>query len=336
MKDATKTMKGLILKSSGSEAALPELERMLANTAGRQVKESKGGLGRRIAATRASRIAAIGVACLAFGGSAMAAGVWNPEIGTDSPIEGEGSALSGEGPPAVVTSPVPAAVTDALGVLRRDPTAQDRSAEVEATLAGVSFVDRVRPDSVRFLAPGDRGEATIVLSAERSLDTEASKSSLAFSKEEEPICVFRPGAAGYGHQSDVVPACFGLTQLLAGRAYTEEINSPPGRGLAFGLVPDGVASVTAEFADAPEVTVPVSDNYFEVPMSGAQVGEGKGDFKGGVQRVVWRDADGALVPQRSADADQSGASASTSERSGTPASATERITSSQGQSPSSP
>jgi hypothetical protein len=318
MKDATKTMKGLILKSrgksSGSEAALPELERMLANTAGRQVKESKGGLGRRITATRASRIAAIGVACLAFGGSAMAAGVWNPEIGTDSPIEGEGSALSGEGPPAVVTSPVPAAVTDALGVLRRDPTAQDRSAEVEATLAGVSFVDRVRPDSVRFLAPGDRGEATIVLSAEKSLDTEVSKAG------EEAICVFRPGAVGYNHPSHVLPACFGLPALLAGRAYTDEVNNPLGSGLALGLVPDGVASVTAEFANAPDVTVPVRDNYFEVPMSGAELGEGKGDFKGGVRRIVWRDSDGNLVPQRSDGTDASG----------TPGSTVERITSSEG------
>ena len=47
----------------------------------------------------------------------------------------------------------------ALGVLRRDPGAQDRSAEVEATLRGLGFVNGVRPDSVRYLGPGAAGEA---------------------------------------------------------------------------------------------------------------------------------------------------------------------------------
>ena len=291
----------------------PSWNACLANTAGRQVKESKGGLGRRITATRASRIAAIGVACLAFGGSAMAAGVWNPGIGTDLPNSGSGSALSGEGPPAIVTTPVPGSVTEALGVLRRDPTAQDRGAEVEATLAGVSSVDGVRPDSVRFLAPGDRGMATVLLSAEKSFDTKFLKE-IGGKEEEEPVCVFRPGAAGYGHVSDVVPACFGLSDLLAGRAYTEEVNSPPGHGLAFGLVPDGVASVTAEFADAPDITVPVSDNYFEVSMSGAQVGEGKGELGEGIQHVVWRDADGNLIQQQPGVSGQSGMPVSRVER----------------------
>jgi hypothetical protein len=320
------TTKGRILKSNGAEPALPELERMLTTTAAARVKGSKESIGRRVAGSRGGRIAAIGLGCLAFGGSAMAAtGVWNPGIGTDAPFQGNGSPLSGEGPPAIVTTPVPGSMTEALGVLRRDPTAQDRGAEVEATLAGVSFVDGVRPDSVRFLAPGDRGMATVVLSAEKSIDTKLLKD-ITDGKEEEPVCVFRPGAAGYGHVSDVVPACFGLSDLLAGRAYTEEINSPPGHGLAFGLVPDGVASVTAEFADAPDMTVPVSDNYFEVSMSGAQVGEGKGELKGGIQDVVWRDADGNPIPQ------QPGANG----QSGMPGSLTERITTAGGSSRANP
>jgi hypothetical protein len=328
MKDTTMTRKGRIVRSRGLEPALPELERRLTTAAAAQMKASRQSLGRRVVGFRGSRIAAAGLACLAFVGSAMAAGVWNPEIGTDTGIEGSGAPLSGQGPPTMATTPVPAAATEVLGVLRRDPTVRDRGSEVEATLANVAFVDRVRPDSVRFLAPGDRGKATILLSAETSLDTEISKSSLKLSEEEEePVCVFRPGALGYGHVNDVPSACFGLSDLLAGRAYTEELNSPPGRGLAFGLVPDGVASVTAEFANAVEVTVPVRDNYFEIPMSGAQLGEGKGDLKGGVQRVVWRDTDGALVPQQSDGGDESG----------TPASLTERLTFAEGaQSPSSP
>lgn len=319
MRNTTKTRKGRIVKSRGIEPALPELERRLTTAAAARMRGSRQGHGRRIVGSRGSRVAAAGLACLAFGGSAMAAGVWNPGIGTDAPMEGDGSALSGEGPATVARTPVPAAVTEVLGVLRRDPTAEDRSAEVEATLAEVSFVDRVRPDSVRFLASGDRGLATIVLSAETSLETEFLEG------KEEPICVFRPGAAGYGHPNDVPSACFSLSFLLSGRAYTEEINIPPGRGLAFGLVPDGVASVTAEFTDAPDVTIPVKDNYFEIQMSGAEFGERNGDRQGGVQRITWRDADGNVVSQQP-DA----------EGSGTPGSSTESITTDSAQSLSSP
>jgi hypothetical protein len=309
MKNTAKTRKGRIVKSRGIEPALPELERRLTTAAAARMNQSRRSLGRRIVASRGSRIGLAGLACLAFGGSAMAAGVWDPGIGTDAPNEGNGSALLGEGPATLATTPVPAAVTEALGVLRRDPTAQDHGAEVEATLAGVAFVDRVRPESVRFLAAGERGEATIVLTAEKSVETQFSKES-----SSEAICVFRPGAAGYGHVSDVVPGCFSLSELLAGRAYADEVNNPLGQGLAFGLVPDGVASVTAEFAEAPDVTVPVKDNYFEIPLSGAEVGEGSGDMEGGVRRVLWHDASGALVPQQSDGAAH-----------GTPSSFTERI-----------
>ena len=299
--------KGHTLRSRELDPALPELERMLTTTAGARVKESKQGFGRRIVAGRVPRRAAtIALACLAFGGTAVAAGVWDPPIGTDVPNEGGGSALEGAAPPAVAATPVPAGFVEALGILRRAPTDLDRSAEVEATLADVSFVDGVRPDSVRFLAPGDRGQATILLSTEKSIES--------FFGGKESICVFRPGAFGYGHASDVPGSCFGLSKLLSGRGYTEMVDAPSNHGFAFGLVPDGVASVTAEFADSPSVTVAVSDNYFELPMSGAQLGQGGGDLKGGVQRVVWRDADGGVVPQQPDGESRTGEPVSTSER----------------------
>ena len=161
----------------------------------------------------------------------------------------------------------------------------------------------MRPESARFLAAGDRGKATVLISSENSLDasffsdTQKGHTSDAGGSATESICVFRPEAYGYGHQNDVPGDCFGLPQLLAGRGYTETVDAPHGRGIAFGLVPDGVASVTAEFTNAPDVTAPVSDNYFEISMRGAELGTGKGDFKGGIQRVAWHDAAGALVPQ---------------------------------------
>jgi hypothetical protein len=284
------TRKGRIVKSRRFEPALPELERRLTTAAAARRK----GSGRRIVGSRSTRIAVAGLACLAFGGSAMAADWWDPGIGTDTLIEGDGSALYGEGPATLARTPVPAAETEVLGVLRRDPTAEDRGAEVEATLAGVSFVDRVRPDSVRFLAPGARGKATIVLSAERSLETEI------FHEMGDAICVFRPDPVDRSPM-DMMPACFSISFVLSGRGYAEELNNPPGRGLAIGLVPDGVASVTAEFLDAPEMTVPVKDNYFEIPMSAGQLGEA--GLNRGIQRVLWRDANGDVIPQQSKGAD---------------------------------
>jgi hypothetical protein len=276
MKDTTMTRKGRILRSRGNQAGLPELERMLTVAAAGQVKESSVGAMRRIVGARPSRIVAIGAACLAFGGSAMAAsGVWDPGIGT--------SAFSG--PPSTATTPVPAATTEVLAVLRREPTARDRSSEVEATLRGVSGADGVRPDSVRYLGPGAGGDATVLLSAE--------KTGRLFT-EEEPICVYRPmvdwGAEEPAHD------CFDLAQLLAGQARITAIEMAAQSGLVFGLVPDGVATVTAEFGSAPDVTVPVANNYWEMPVNGPELSNAHGAAS--VQKTVWRDADGQVVPQQ--------------------------------------
>lgn len=292
--------KGRILSDEGIDSALPELERMLVTAAAAQVKESKATFARRLATVRGPRLAAIVLGCLAFGGTAMAAtGVWSPATGTEPPNTGGGSALSGEAPPTIVTNPVPAGLSGALGILRRDPNAADHGAEVEATLAKLSFVDQVRPDSVRFVAPGERGEATIVLSAE--------KSAFAGPGETKLACVVRPGANGYGHSYNALETCVGLPKLLAGRGYGEFVDLHTGSGLAFGLVPDGVSTVTAEFRNAPDVTVPVTDNYFEIPLSGAEMNSGV-DLESAqemkevaVQRVTWRDSSDAVVPQRADD-----------------------------------
>jgi hypothetical protein len=281
VKGKTMTRKGRIMKSKGNEAvALPELERMLTVTAAGQVKESSIGIGRRIVGSRPSRIVAIGAACLAFGGSAMAAtGVWDPGIGSSSY----------DGPATIADTPVPDALSEHLGVLRRDPTAQDRSAAVEATLRGASDADGVRPDSARFLAAGSGGEATVLLSAETTAPYEA--------EGEEPVCVARP--TGYA-QEPVDTLCVGLGQLMAGRGYGEERNEITGSSAAYGLVPDGVASVTAEFGGAPDVTVPVANNYFELPLSGPELTNGGGAYEAGAEHIVMHDASGAVVPPQSA------------------------------------
>jgi hypothetical protein len=268
------TMKGRILKSRGIGSALPELERMLATTAGRHVKVTKA---RRALVARSTRVAAIGLACLAFGGSAMAAtGIWSPAIGTGS----------ANGPATISDTPVPAALSAQLSVLRRDPTDQDRSAEVEATLRSASAPEGVRPDSVRYLGPGANGEATLLYSA-----IEASP----FDPGEETVCVDRPMA----DWPETPAMCFGLSELLAGEAAMTVVHDNGQFALALGIVPDGVATVTAEFGGGPDVTVPVDNNYWELRGSDAKLSDRIGEA--GVEHTVWRDAGGNVVSQQRDD-----------------------------------
>jgi hypothetical protein len=277
------TRKGRIMKSKGNEAvALPELERMLTVTAAGQVKESSIGIGRRIVGSRPSRIVAIGAACLAFGGTAMAAtGVWDPGIGADS----------SQGPAEVSNTPVPTAMAGVFAVLRRDQTDQDRSPEVEATLAKAALADGVRPNSVRYLGPGEPGEATIMFSAEMPGS---------FSHGEEPICVDRPYAPFRDNGfTDNDPFCFGLGEVLSGHGFGMMSSAGTSSWLTVGVVPDGVATVTAQFGSAPDVTVPVVDNYWELTLSGAELSNANSDS--GVVHTVWHDADGNVVPQAPGD-----------------------------------
>ncbi len=276
------TRKGRTVRSRENETALPELERMLTVAAAGQVKESSAGAGSlgRAIRVRPSRVVAVGLACLAFGGTAVAAGVWNPGLGTNL----DSRSLSYM--PTAASSPVPSAVTDTIGVFGGEQTDLDRNAEVEATLSNLSFVDGIRLDSVRNVGPGVDGEATIVFSAEKTGE---------FFTQEEPVCIYRPTLVG----DDAAPGCFGLSQILSGNGRMTYHNMPAGLVLAFGLVPDGIASVTAKFGSSPERTVPVQNNYFEFELSGAELSNANGES--GVQQTVWRDADGEIVPQLPGD-----------------------------------
>jgi hypothetical protein len=249
---------------------LPELERMLTEGAARNVRRAPLGGRIRIPMGRTPRLVGVAAACLAIGGTAMAAtGVWSPPVGNNSH------------PKTVSESPVPAALVEDLGVLRREQTPQDRSAEVEATLRGGGLPEGVRLESVRFLAPGGNGEATVLLSGVAAKP---------FETEEEPVCVARPFPDGEPAYS----FCFGLSQLRSGTARATYIG-PDQDAVAFGIVPDGVATITAEFGSAPQVTVPVENNYWEMPVSGPELSNANGES--GVQRTVWRDAAGNVVPQ---------------------------------------
>jgi hypothetical protein len=209
----------------------------------------------------------------------MASGIWDPGIGI----------RSSSGPATVSDTPVPAALTEALGVLRRPATAQDRSAEVEATLRGAVGADGVRPDSARYLAAGVPGEATVLLSSE---------SVNPVFTDGQPLCVFRPHEVG----GQIPAGCFGADQLLSGEATATLIDERTGAAIAYGMGPDGVATVTAKFGSAPDRTIPVANNYWEMDLSGAELSNANGESS--VQGTVWRDANGAVVAQRLLDGRQ--------------------------------
>lgn len=263
--------------SRGAEATLPELERMLTTTAAKHVRRSAPG--RRIGSWRASRVALAAGACLAFAGTAMAAtGVWNPPIG---------NVASNSAPPTISQGPVPTDVTAALGALRREPDARDHGPEVEKTLStlGSSFVEGIRPDSVRYLEPwGEHGEARILFSAEGSV----------FASASDPACVATPSTGGAGAvNGEAGVECFDLDKILAGKALMSWERLPDGPGEAFGLVPDGVASVSAELSNGYVVNAPVTSNFFTLDWDAGLAGKGFAP-----PRIIWRDDRGAIVPPR--------------------------------------
>jgi hypothetical protein len=253
--------------------------------------------GRRFAGWPPPRVAAAALTCLALGGTAMAAtGVWDPDIGSHAPYSP---------PPRISTTPVPAAITAELGVLRREPEALDRGSGVEATLStlGNYFVQDVRPESVRYLGANERGEATIVFSAEDSVWSKVSQSHQSVEGVDgEPICIGGPSKRVDGEASAI---CWDLNQIISGEALSAIQEShlsygkeTLGSGWAEGLVPDGVTSVTATMADGAKRQVPVHDNYFRFEWAPSEADPTLTSILDQSQ-ITWHDATGAVVTKRS-------------------------------------
>jgi len=271
------TRKGRIVRTRHTEpTVLPELESMLTVTAAAHVKASPVKAP-RIRARRSLRVAVVGLACLAFGGTAVAASdLWNPEIGTRT----EPDSLAK--PVTTSNTPIPAATLESFGVFRREPTAADRSAEVEATLRGTHFASGIRTDSIRSVGPGVTGEDTIIFSAAEVRD-------FAPDDAEEGVCVVRPQAVG----EEFFGGCFKDHVLASGDAWLTSFHFSAESILAYGVVPDGVATVTATFGSAPDRTVAVKNNYWELSLSGAELSNANGESS--VQSTVWRDAEGNVI-----------------------------------------
>jgi hypothetical protein len=221
-----------------------------------------------------------------------ATGVWDPGIGDQ--------ALSGA--PSISHSPVPANATEALGVLRRPPRARDHGTQVRRTLHEISkvVVEGVRPESVRYLASAAHGftalhgEATILLSAHFHSPSSGGR----FTRHGDFLCVFRPLLPG-PHGSDE-SSCFALSDILTGKALaTVVFLDSPGFVITYGLVPDGVTSVTAQYRKGPNRQVAVANNYFEIDTRGQRTRR--------PQRLVWHGGGGAVISQHPAAGADTGA-----------------------------
>jgi hypothetical protein len=253
-------------------AVLPELERLLTRAAAGRIAAPAGtaraAAGARTGRHRAvRRAAAVALASLAAASTALAAtGVWNPLIGD----------RTSSGPPTRSQSDVPAAARDALGVLRRAPEARDRGPAVQATLhqVGAAVVASVRPDSIRYLAPAAGGAATILVSVQRGGLVGAPDPHDAATDVREPLCVYRPVAAGGGSAS----ACFDIAAIRSGRAIATFGTADS--SILYGLVPDEVAAAVARFSDGTTKRIAVTGNYVEIRTQDGV----------SLKRIAWRDA----------------------------------------------
>lgn len=257
-------------------AVLPQIERMFGAAAAARIASPAPSRRLRVRAG-IPRIAAVAVLGALLSGSAMAAtGLWHPTIGD----------LANDGPASISEAPVSPALMNALGVLRREPTAQDRGPAVELTLRTLNsyHVNDVHPDTVRYLAPGAGGAATVLAVAGESEGF----------PNRDALCVFHPILAPPdGRLPTGSPEfCSDLEQIRSGAAVA--MIGGPGEEWVEGLVPDQVASVTIRNGHGTQRTIAVKNNYYDAFRSPPGGIEESRLASGG---IVWRDAQGAVIPQ---------------------------------------
>jgi hypothetical protein len=168
---------------------------------------------------------------------AVATQPWAPLLAHRSP-----------GAPISTTSETapPAAELAMLGVLRRAQDSQDRSATATHLLSLI----------------GD-GEVGVRLSYLRLLMAPGGQTALLVSLRHVPgpmaadLCLFF-GDQNPAHASSSTGVC-GETQTLQANGLIANVG-----GASFGLVPDGVSRVVAEYGDGQAINSLVQDNYFSL------------------------------------------------------------------------
>lgn len=191
----------------------------------------------------------IAAGTVGLAGTAAAALHWAPELG-DSPQHA----------PAQSESPVPATQQAALGVLRREQTAQDRGADVERQLRFLSRTESrgIRMGAIRRLASSHLpGRAVVLIPHESFGEEETARGDLL----RDPLCVSFPAQQSRRLDSSAF-SCWSLAQILKKDAVAVGVGS--NRAFLFGLVPDGVESVTVMLRDGSVARGRAANNFFSI------------------------------------------------------------------------
>jgi hypothetical protein len=274
---------------------LPEVEHSLLAAAQRRheltadTATPSPGAMRRLWRTRRALVLACGSLLIAVPAVA-ATQPWQPLLG-DPSVDGSS--------PTVSADRVPAPQLQALGVLRREQTEQDRGAETRQLLSSLAPVtDGVRLQAVRLLH-AESGQSVALVPVAR---------------------LYRRMPAAGGRIVGRDGLC--LTNTLNGGlsvvcGTTRELNAGGIAGTSgvftYGLVPDGVASVRFAFTNGPTIDLAVRDNFYgeDLPAAPARIDQRPVTL--GLQRnpspasstaarpvtVTWLDADGGAVPLQS-------------------------------------
>jgi len=267
---------------------LPQLERMLVQQAARRARPiaaaPRAGLEalaapRRLRVSRRSAVLAL-LAALVLGGAVAATTVWTPLLGTEH-----------AGRPTVSATPPSPAALKLLGVLRRAQTPADRDAQTQTVLRLLGpQLHGVRTRYIRKLE-ADIGGAAVTLVPVESFSEPGE--AFAVPLEGGFVCVLYPFPQGPRGAS---LNCWSPSEIAGGSA----IGVTRGADAlhVFGLVPDGVATVTIELADGSEIAAAVRENFFDAPESSTGFER--------VRAIRWQAAEGAVIgPPLNAETDRS-------------------------------
>jgi hypothetical protein len=223
------------------------------------------------------RLAVLTALCLTVAAPAIAATQpWRPLLGDHR-----------RGEPSVSASAIPEAELERFGVLRREQTNLDRG---PATQSALRYLDRdvsgVHTDGIRLLSESPLSAVLVPVAKfnvhgdERARNLPQRLRSVV-SPKSDGLCVFVADPAGHGGSL----SCATLAELTAGRL-------PDSMGpVLYGLVPDGVFTVSLRLADGNTVEAPVRANFYAVAATPG------GDRRSApaVDEIRWQTADNRTV-----------------------------------------
>jgi hypothetical protein len=195
--------------------------------------------------------------------------------------------------PIIVRSSVPRDQRAILAVLRRPQTAADRSAAVASVLAVVGrdpFHLGLRPGSVRNLGPSPDGPRHAIVLA--SVTNQSVGTYHGITVHGPAVCVWYP--AGVTRWS-VGGKCSSAYEIEGGLAGGMSFSRRSGEHL-WGLVPDGVASVTVTLRGGKQRTGRVRSNFYDIAVAASsELRRARGPLFPENPRPTFRDSEGMVI-----------------------------------------